>query len=377
MLFVIISGMSIAAEPLVNLLLFETDIREALSEITIQTGVNIIPDTTVGGPITADLQDIPLEKALRMICISGGFAYRKIDDFYFVGLPDPRNKAFGELAESKLVHLTHVTADRVLNVLPTFLEPYVKGEYNSNLLTVTAPPSELERILRLIEQIDLPKKQVEIQVIVTEVSSNFLKEIGANLFSYAFKAGQEFNADWDSNIGYDGTSLIFGLDIYGSLLSQLRLAEQNQDAKIHADPRVIVADGKSAEMFIGDRQIIAVSQMNETSSRVERVEVGVHLKVTPQVYGNQVMLTISPEISHFINEAKPDLIIKNSTVVTTVLLESGQTAMLAGMTMQASSDFSDKVPILGNIPLIRWFFRRDTTRNAESELLIFVTPIIK
>ena len=57
-------------------MLFETDIREALSEITMQTGVNIIVDSTVGGTITADLQDVPLEKALRMILISGGYTYR-------------------------------------------------------------------------------------------------------------------------------------------------------------------------------------------------------------------------------------------------------------------------------------------------------------
>ncbi len=377
--FIIVSGFGFAVdqEPLVNLLLFETDVREALSEITIQTGINIIADTTVGGPITADLQDIPLEKALRMICISGGFAYRKIDDFYFIGLPDPRSSTFGELVENQVVLLTHITADKVLNILPTFLESYVKGDHDSNILIVTAPPTELERILKLIAQIDLPAKQVEIQVIVTEVSTSFLKDIGANLFSYAFEASQTVNSDWNTNLGYEGGNLIFDLDIYGKLLSQLKLAEQNQEAKIHADPKVVVSDGKLAELFIGDRQIILLSETTGSSSRVERVEVGVHLKVSPKVYGDQVMLAISPEVSHFVNEAKPDLIIKNSAVSTTVLLDSGQTAMLGGMTMQASSDYTNKVPILGDIPLIRWFFRKDVARETESELLIFVTPVIK
>ena len=364
-------------QPLVNLLLFETDIREALSEITMQTGVNIIADSTVSGPITADLQDVPLEKALRMILIGGGYTFRKIDDFYLVGLPDPRSTTFGELVVSEVVYLTHVNASKVIDALPSFLSAYVKGQHDGKLLTITAPEPEMGRILDLIVQIDQPEKQVEVQVIVTEVSTSYLKDMGANLFSYAFQAGQTLNKDWQSELEYMDSRLLVGIDLYGTLLSQLKLAEKDGYAKVHADPKIIVADGKTAELFIGDRQILLLPGSTDTSSRTERIDVGVRLKVVPEVYGDKVMLTISPEISHFLNEAKPDLIVKNSTISTTVLLESGQTAMLAGMTLQASADYTDKVPILGDIPIIRWFFRKDVTREAESELLVFVTPVIR
>lgn len=379
MIFLILTGIIEASDeqPLVNLLLFETDIREALSEITMQTGVNIIVDSTVGGTITADLQDVPLEKALRMILSSGGYTYRRIDDFYFVGLPDPRSTTFAELAVSEVVHLTHVSAGKVLNALPSFLSGYVKGEYDGKFLVVTAPEAELERILKLIAQIDQPEKQVEVQVIVTEVSTSFLKDMGANLFSYAFGAGQTLNESWQSNLEYKNSTLLFATDLYGQLLSQLKLAEKEGNAKVHANPKVVVADGKTAELFIGDRQILLLPGSTETSTRTERIDVGVRLKVVPQIYGDKIMLTITPEISHFINEAKPDFVIKNSTVSTTVLLENGQTAMLAGMTIQTSADYSDKVPILGDIPIIRWFFRNDVQREAESELLVFVTPVIR
>lgn len=114
-------------QPLVNLFLFETNIRDALSEITMQTGVNIIPDGTVGGLVTVDLQDVALEQALRMILIGGGFAFRKIDDFYLVGLPDPRSTTFGELTETQIVTLQNVPAGQVLSALPSFLTSYVKG----------------------------------------------------------------------------------------------------------------------------------------------------------------------------------------------------------------------------------------------------------
>lgn len=376
----LINGICLASneQPLVNLLLFETDIREALSEITMQTGVNIIPDSTVSGVITADLHDVPLEKALRMILISGGFTYKKLDeDFYFIGLPDPRSTTFGELADSHVVKLTHVTVDKVLSVLPDFLDSYVQGNPDGTVMTITAPPAEIERILQLIAQVDMPEEQVEIQVLVTEVTTEFMRNIGSELFSYTYQAGQGINTDWQGEIGWDVANLILGFDIYGQLLTHLRLAEQNQEAKIYADPKIVVADGKSAELFIGDKQILVISGVSETSTRIERVEVGISLTVTPRIFGDKVTLDIAPEISHFVNEAKPDLIVKNSSVSTTVVLGNGQTAMLAGMTMQETNDYSKKVPILGDIPLIRWFFRSDVQKEADTELLIFVTPIIQ
>lgn len=55
-----------------------------------QTGVNIMPDQTVSGAVTADLQDVPLEQALKILLFGGGYSFRKVDDnLYFVGLPDP------------------------------------------------------------------------------------------------------------------------------------------------------------------------------------------------------------------------------------------------------------------------------------------------
>jgi type II secretory pathway component GspD/PulD (secretin) len=67
--------------------------------------------------------------------------------------------------------------------------------------------------LKLIAQIDQPEKQVEVQVIVTEVSTSFLKDMGANLFSYAFGAGQTLNESWQSNLEYKNSTLLFATDL--------------------------------------------------------------------------------------------------------------------------------------------------------------------
>ncbi|NLJ81401.1 MAG: secretin [Firmicutes bacterium] len=372
------SGAAAADQPVVNLFLFETGVREALSELSLQTGVNIIPDETVSGVVTADLEDVPLEKALRIILIGGGYTYRKIDDFYFVGLPDPRSNTFKELVETEIVVLENVTVEKVLGVLPGFLGAYVKGESYSNTLTITASPEELERIKFFIEQIDRPEDLVEIQVLITEVSTHAARELGMDLWEFSLEAGERKKENWQSAFGFVGNLLSLQTNVFGQFLTNLKLLEEKQEAIIHADPKIVVSDGKEARLFVGDRQILLLQGGENVSTRVERVEVGVTLKVIPTVTGaGDVILEISPEISHFMNETKTNFILKESSLTTTIRLASGQTALLAGMTLDESLDSVKKVPILGDIPLLRWLFRTETKRDSDKELLIFVTPIIK
>lgn len=383
LMILLLSGASFAqsadGEPLVTIMFFDTDLREALSEISLQTGVSIIADQTVNGRVTVDLVDIPIEKALRMILFSGGLSYRKVDDFYFVGLPDPRNTTFGALVETEIIQLKNVQAQEILDQLPAFLTTYVKGTATGDVLTISAPPIELERIKQLIEKLDTPRKTVEIKLLVTEVSSEAVKELGNNLLKFTAENRQSFNKDWSTTIGFAGGLLTLDTNIWGKLLTELKLLEGQQQAKITADPRVIVADRQTADLFIGDRQILLMKPDNsETTYRTERIEVGVTLKVTPMVVaGDEVILTLAPEVSHFVNEARPDLVVKRSAVSTTIRLASGQTAVLAGMTLEDYSSLSKKVPILGDIPLLRWLFRSDVKREADKEVLVFVTPIIQ
>jgi type IV pilus assembly protein PilQ len=100
--------------------------------------------------------------------------------------------------------------------------------------------------------------------------------------------------------------------------------------------------------------------------------------VLPTVTGNdEVVLEIAPEISQFVDESKSNLVVKESALSTTIRLASGQTALLAGMTVTETVDSDKKVPILGDIPLVRWLFRTETSRDSDRELLIFVTPVIQ
>lgn len=362
-------------EPLLTIMFFETDLREALNEISLDTGINIIADQTVSGFVTADLEDIPLEKALRLILIGGGYTFKKIDDFYFVGLPDVKNTSFVELSELEIVELQYINVGKVVDLLPASLENYVEGNRQGNILTVNAPIKQFEQIIKLIKRLDIPQKQVEVKVLVTELDSRYIQEYGSELFSFTE------NNNTSKQITYDMASNLMFLqaDVYGQLISKIKILQEEKKASIEADPKVLIAEGETAELFIGDQQILLLnSEDDDIASRIEKVEVGVGLKVTAErVVEDGIVLNIEPEISHFVETDRPDIIVKQNTVSTTVSLKNGQTIALAGMTISDHSTYSERVPVLNNIPLLRWFFRFDKNQEAETELLVFVTPVIR
>jgi type IV pilus assembly protein PilQ len=359
--------------PRVSIVLFETDLREALNEISLQTGVNIILDQTVSGVVTADLNDVPLEKALRIILIGGGYTYRKIDDFYFVGLPDPNNRTFSDLSETEVIRLNYIKGEEVFDVLPSHFEDYVEGDRASNTLTITAPPGELEKIKDIINEIDKPVKQIEVKVLVTEIDSEMVKELGLNLF--------EYNSEGKTNsfqFGLEENLLVLETDLYGKILTYLNTLEREQKAEINADPRIMVANGETAKLFIGDRQVLVINSDNEDyTSRIERIEVGVGIEVTAEILGeNEILLQLAPEISHYVDNERPDIVVKQNSLSTTLRVKNGQTIALAGMTLKGDSFESQKVPVLSDIPIIRWLFRNDAEKKVNRELLVFVTPVI-
>ncbi|NMB16964.1 MAG: secretin [Firmicutes bacterium] len=379
LLVIAILAAPVLAEPLVSTLFFETDIREALNELVLQTGINIITDETVKGTVTLDLVDVPFEKALKMILLGGGFSFRKIDDYYLVGLPDPRGPAFHHLAETATVRLQYMRADEAMSLLPSIYSSYVKSGRERDLLTITAPASVIERFKADIKEIDRPQRQILIQALVTEVSSEVMEQWGSKLFNFTVNKGEEVNPDWQTTLGFDDGIISLDTNVFGDLLAQLEILKGQEKAEIRANPRMVVADRASANLFVGERQHIILK--SDDYQRLEQVDVGVTLKVTPRILSDDIIqLTIAPEISHFVDKNGKDettLVVRRSEVATTVYVQNGQTLVLAGMTLDEQGQLERKVPILGDIPLIRWFFRRATEKEGERELLIFITPEIK
>lgn len=387
LLLLVLAATASATEPLVSTVFFESDVRDAINELVFQTGVNIIMDETVRGVITLDLQNVPLEKALTMISMAGGFSYRKIDDFYFLGIADPKSPSFKHLVETESLHLQYISQNEARALLPSVYDSYLRSSPERDVISITAPRELIERFKKDVAAIDKPLKQVLIQAIVTEISHDALKEYGINLLDFTKDGATGTGSDWkgmrlSSELGDALDTFAFRTKFfsYGDLLAQLRLLESEDKAEIKANPKILVNDRGVANVFSGQTQHLILAN-NSSNSRLESVNVGISLKVMPKILNDQELeIVISPEVSHFVNDkynSKTGLAVRRNEVSTSVYVQNGQTIVLAGLTVEEQNDRKSQVPILGSIPLVRWFFSNTSEHKTERELVVFIVAEIQ
>ncbi|HHT90814.1 MAG: hypothetical protein QM451_08975 [Bacillota bacterium] len=371
-----------ASEPLVSMIFIQDDLRDAITELVLQTGVNIIMDESVHGLVTLDLVDVPLDRALRLMTMAGGYQVHKVEDFYFIGSSDPESLSYTSFATTATYELQYITAQDVIDLVPDIYRPYIKTSMFSSLVTVTAPPATLDQVLEMLQSIDRPVPQILIQALVTEISRSELEEWGSNLLSYNRETDVQTTStsqlSWLDHIIYENTVFSFGF--FGKVLSSIRALEAENKAEIKANPRVVVSSGQTVDLFSGETHFLVLSGA-AASGHLEEINVGISLNVTPRIVNNDLLqLDITPEVSHMagqlMNRNAEGLAVRRSSVTTSVLAENQQTLLLAGMTLQQASDHKSQVPILGRLPIIRWFFSEKSQSEEERELLIFVTAEI-
>jgi len=363
-------------QPLVSNYFYDTYILDALSDISAQTGVTIIADSTVAGFVTIELTDVPLEKALQLVLMSGGYSYVKIDDFYFVGAPDPKSPSFYLIAKTESFKIQYLSVASVKELLPAIYEQYVKINGTSNMLTITAPENIIERFREDLKKIDIPSKSVKIQVVVTEISEGVMKELGLESIEYEFDASESFNEDWITFLKLALGTFDLETDFFGALLAKIKLLEDDRKAEITADPWIVVNDRMPASLYIGERQVVVLEAAGATS-RIESIDAGVSLDVTPKIVGDdEIELTISPKISSFSGDRLNGLLVRRNELTTTIYAKSGQTLMISGITVEKKSEGFQGIPLLSKIPLLRYLFGVGSEDDNKRELLIFITPTI-
>ncbi len=381
---VLMPGMSLATEntdeesqPLVTATFFDSDIKEALKEVAIQTGVNIAVDEAVKGLVTLEIKEVPLEKALRMMLINGGYSFRRIDDFYLVGLADPRNPVFAGLCESKVYYFQNISAESAKALLPTFYEPYVKFDTIKDSANIVASPEIVAQIIDDFKKMDGERKQIRIKALVTEIRSDVLKEWGIDLLRMGDIVG-----DYAKSTTLDvtnGAITINGKGDYGYIFGSIKAMVNEKKATIHADPIIVVTEGKTGDLFVGDKRtlILETQGTTGTSSTTQNVEAGTTLKVSPKLLNDQIELTLTQNVSTFDNEERTDQILVRSNEFSSVVrFLPGQTVMIAGITENQTRKNVSKTPILGDIPILRLLFRQKSDQKVDSELLIFISAEI-
>jgi len=250
----------------------------------------------------------------------------------------------------------------------------------ANLVIFEASGLKYQSILPLIKRLDVMPRQVLLEATIAEVT-----------LTDEFKAGFEFNLK-EGNFGFS-TEGAFGLsDIVGGSLqwagsvntASLKAMQKNSLVNILSNPTILVRDGTTATITVGDEIPITTSsdtndETNVVRTNIERRQTGISLTVTPTINTEGVVIMeIDQTISNVLDteaNAAASIILKRE-ITTEVVANSGQTIILGGLISENSSNGDTKVPLLGDIPLLGHLFKSKADTKKKTELVILITPKI-
>jgi type II secretory pathway component GspD/PulD (secretin) len=371
---------------LVTNVFYETDVREALSAISAQTGINIVADQTVYGFLSLELVDVPFEEALRRVLAPFGLTFRKMPGYYLVGAAYPDNPSFGILSVTERIVPNYIKAEDVPLLLSKFFEPFIKVDPSTNILTVTASPEIIQRVKQELATIDVPPRQVMVEALVTEFSSDATKSLGIDAGFIGAKAGGDTLSIF-APVG-DLLDNTLGIGIFkpnaeahgwrGQFSATLRALVQDGKVNIRANPRVATVEGQKAHIVIGKEQyyVILTGTAPYSYGQLERIPFGVSLDIVPYVSDNgEITVELQPEVSDVVGVGATGLpVVSRRSVSTKVRVKDGETIVIGGLLQKNETTTRRKIPLLGEIPILGLLFSRTDRQVTEVETVIFLTP---
>ncbi|MBU2886622.1 type IV pilus secretin PilQ family protein [Gilvimarinus agarilyticus] len=419
----------------------DIEVRAVLQIIADFTDLNLVASDTVQGRITLRLDNVPWDQALDMVLKTKGLDKRQDGNVLMVAPAAEiaererqelsTKRQLEELAplRTEYIRISYASADEVFAIAmggesgnrrdsnrgATYSLMSERGhavvDERTNSIIITDTADRVEDFKRLLEEIDVPIKQVMIEARLVIANKDFRRElgvrwggVGANLSSDSLVEVGGSTAGLDSFPGspadfiYGGSSvdldenmmvdmgvaspvgsIAFGLLTDNTFLDlELSAMEYNGHAEIVSQPKVVTGDKQQAIISTGSEiPYQEASASGATSASFK--EVLLELDVTPQITpdNNIIMdLIIKKDLLAEFNQEFGVPIIDVTNVQTKVLVNDGQTIVLGGIFEMEQLKGVDKVPFFGDIPFLGRLFRRDTIATEKSELLVFITPRI-
>lgn len=290
----------------------------------------------------------------------------------------------------------------------------VWADPTNNALVITAPPKIMRAVMDIVDKLDIRRPQVLVEAIIADINFDKDAELGVNWAAFVNGANVPAGA-FVSPVG--GTSIV---DLAGAIQNPanatttllqgttlgigriggtngtnfaaiLRAIRADTNDNVISTPSAVTMDNQEAELKVAQEVPFITGQYTANNTAVvggavnpfqtiQREEVGTILKITPTISpeGTAVMLKISIESSTI--GQKPagavDLVTNKRTVSTTVMIDDGGIVVLGGLTENTTTKGENRVPFLGNIPIIGYLFKTRNEESTKNNLMIFIRPKI-
>ncbi|TCS38226.1 type IV pilus secretin PilQ [Reinekea marinisedimentorum] len=412
----------------------DVEVRDVLQIMANYVGFNLVASDSISGSITLRLNNVPWDQALDLVLNTNGLDKRQSGNVLRIA-PSAELAEQDKLAleardqaeklaalRTEYVQINYAKAEDIATIInsadrttatttelnqlgQTTVETTGNGFLSSrgsivvdsrtNTLVITDTATNLEGIRKAIAIFDVPVRQVLIEARIVSARTSIdeglgvqwggqiYEDVGSGNFHASGSLDQNANTvdddgetiDFDDMLAVglplDSNTGSFAIGFTQGLFDielEISALESTGQAEVISQPKVITQDGQQASIFSG--QNVAILG--------ELVEAGLKLDVTPQITpDDRVVLNLTVNQDSVSTTSSSGLTaIDTNTVTTQVLVENGATLVLGGVYRVETSWTEDKTPFFGDLPVIGNLFKRETSSDEKSELLIFITPTL-
>jgi type IV pilus assembly protein PilQ len=405
----------------------DADLRAVLRTFADISGLNVVIDPKVDGKVNLSLHEVPWDQALDIILRSNGLAY-EVDGTVvriapvgvFTAEKDDRKKQ--QEAADSAADLPTITRTlsyaKAADLVPLLKSATLSSrgdvqiDARTNTLIIRDIASKLQGVAQVLDSLDRPQPQVEIEARIIQTTRDFARNLGVqwgfngrvatdlgNTTGLAFPnqgtitgrtggvQGPIQGAGTDSpatgvNLGVSPATSAIGLalgSVNGAVNLDVALSalESSGHGRILSTPRIATQNNVTAKIIQGVQ--IPIQTVANNTVTVSFKDAALTMQVTPQITAsNTVIMQIdienaAPDFSRAIAGIPP---IDTQHAITSILVSDGQTSVIGGIYISQEQSTNDRTPGLHKVPLLGWLFRRETLTDQSRELLIFITPRI-
>ncbi len=285
----------------------------------------------------------------------------------------------------------------------------ITSNKDTNSLLVTASRQDYEVVLSLLGKVDIPKDQVYVEGLIMELNATNKNSWNATYYQFdpntkgvgrmGFNGGKledilNVSGDQGATLGF-GSGKVFDITVPGggttsitSFVSFIKFLKTQTNVNILSTPQIMALNNEEAEIEVGDNVPIGTKSATTGSTSttgIDREKATIKLRITPYVspQNSTVRLKVDQQIKQLSktivaakNLAENAVVLSERSVKTNIVINDGETAVIGGLIREDEQSEEQKVPILGDIPIIGWLFKGSSTEKRKLNLLVFLTPKI-
>lgn len=321
---------------------------------------------------------------------------------------------------TRVVYLQYADAKELVPILKSLAQSVLKEQKDketsvsieasesANALVINAPAGLVDTLRDVVTRLDIRRAQVLVEALIVEVSNDGTDELGV---IWATTDAEDANgsagfaaintlgglADDPGTVVRNedtraieeirpGRGVTFGYFKNGNLQAAIRAVRANTKANILSTPTVVAIDNEPASLLVGQNVPFITGQSTGAAAStenpfttIERKDIGTSLEITPRINrGDAITLEIKQKVENIAPtvENASDLVTNKREIVTKALIQSGQVLVLGGLIGDEQSEFKEKVPILGDLPLIGRLFSGTSRSRTKTNLMVFLHPVI-